>query len=247
MFLYVLAHNYKNRTVNFNFIRSGETVSRYFSIVLRVVIQLGRHYLIQPETEMEGYEDEKWEWFQEYLGALDGTHVNIHVLKDQGRYRNRKNEIATNVLGACSRDVKFTYILPGWEGSLADSKVLRDALVRQDPLFPMVSKYFLVDASYTNGPSFLAPYRGVRNVNERTFGLFKKRWTILRDSSFFYVKTHVEIINACAILHNLIRVEQPNDSYLAEVDVELGKAQLEVVNHEDEIDDGDEIEDENKE
>ena len=27
MFLYVLAHNFNNRTVNFNFIRSGETVS----------------------------------------------------------------------------------------------------------------------------------------------------------------------------------------------------------------------------
>lgn len=64
MFLYVLAQNYKNRTVNFNFIRSGETVSRYFNIVLRAVIQLGGHYIIQPVTEMEGYEDEKWEWFQ---------------------------------------------------------------------------------------------------------------------------------------------------------------------------------------
>ncbi|KAL3533338.1 hypothetical protein ACH5RR_006859 [Cinchona calisaya] len=80
------------------------------------------------------------------------------------------------------------------EGSAADSKVLRDALVRQDPL--------IVPNGYTNGPSFLAPYRGVRyhlkewfaqgnnsqnfkelfnlrhsiatNVNERTFGLFKK-------------------------------------------------------------------------
>nr|KYP65460.1 hypothetical protein KK1_011695 [Cajanus cajan] len=30
-----------------------------------------------------------------------------------------------------------------------------------------VSKYFLVDASYTNGPGFLAPYQGTRyHVNE---------------------------------------------------------------------------------
>ncbi|XP_071912771.1 uncharacterized protein [Coffea arabica] len=51
-------------------------------------------------TEMEGYEHEKSEWFQDCLEALDGTYVKVHVLRrDQGRYRNRKNEIATNVLG----------------------------------------------------------------------------------------------------------------------------------------------------
>ncbi|XP_027153599.1 protein ALP1-like [Coffea eugenioides] len=269
MFLYVLAHNFKNRTVNFNFIRSGETVSRYFNIVLCAIIKLGRHYLIQPETEMEGYEHEKWEWFQDCLGALDGTYVKVHVLlRDQGRYRNRKNEIATNVLGVCSRDMRFTYVLPGWEGSAADSRVLRDALVRSDPLIVPKGKYFLVDAGYANSSGFLAPYRGVRyhlsewsasgrkpqnfkelfnlrhsiarNVIERTFGLFKKRWAILRDASFFDVKTHVMIINACAILHNLIRVEQPNDPYLDEVDAEMRRVQHEV-------DDEDEMEDEDEE
>ncbi|KAL3502327.1 hypothetical protein ACH5RR_036776 [Cinchona calisaya] len=135
---------------------------------LHTVIQLEKHYLIQPEIELEGYEDEKWEWFQNCLGALDGTCVNVHVLlKDQGRYRNTKNDIATNVLGACSRDMKFPYILPGWEESVADSKVLCDALVRQDPLIVPNGKYFLVDTGYTNGPNFLAPYRGVRyHINE---------------------------------------------------------------------------------
>ena len=69
------------------------------------------------------------------MGALDGTHVPVNVsTQDQGRYRNRKNIIATNVLAACSRDMKFTYILAGWEGSAADSRVLRDAIVRSDPL-----------------------------------------------------------------------------------------------------------------
>ncbi|CAI9109559.1 OLC1v1009403C1 [Oldenlandia corymbosa var. corymbosa] len=38
---------------------------------------------------------------------------------------------------------------------------------------------------------------------------------------FFYVKTHVKIINACIVLHNLIRIEAPNDPMLDEVDAEL--------------------------
>jgi hypothetical protein len=36
------------------------------------------------------------------LGALDGTHIRVMVpLDDKPRYRNRKGEIITNVLGVC--------------------------------------------------------------------------------------------------------------------------------------------------
>uniref|UniRef100_A0A5B6Z2Q3 Uncharacterized protein n=1 Tax=Davidia involucrata TaxID=16924 RepID=A0A5B6Z2Q3_DAVIN len=125
MFLYILAHNLKNRVVKFQFMRSGETVSRQFNAVLRAVIRLGKELLVQQETEVEGFEDEKWAWFQDCLGALDGTYVPATVpIQDQGTYRNRKNFNATNVLGVCSRDLMFTYVLPGWEGSAADGRVL---------------------------------------------------------------------------------------------------------------------------
>ncbi|XP_038885791.1 uncharacterized protein LOC120076083 [Benincasa hispida] len=40
MFLHILAHNVKNRVVRTHFSRFNETVSRYFNVVLRVVIQL---------------------------------------------------------------------------------------------------------------------------------------------------------------------------------------------------------------
>ncbi|XP_047944549.1 putative nuclease HARBI1 isoform X2 [Salvia hispanica] len=109
---------------------------------------------------MDGFEDEQWDWFENCLGALDGTHVEVSVpLNHQGRYRNRKGRITTNVLAVCSRDLSFTYILPGWEGSAADSRVLRDALTRNYPFIVPKDKYFLVDVGYTNGPGFLAPYR----------------------------------------------------------------------------------------
>ena len=53
---------------------------------------------------------------------------------DKPRYRTRKGEIATNVLGVCSQDMQFIYVLPGWEGSASDSRVLRDAITRQNGL-----------------------------------------------------------------------------------------------------------------
>jgi hypothetical protein len=69
------------------------------------------------------------------LGALDGTHIRVRVpLDDKPRYRNRKGEITTNVLGVCSQDMHFIYILAGWEGSAADGRVLRDAISRRNGL-----------------------------------------------------------------------------------------------------------------
>ena len=55
-------------------------------------------------------------------------------LADKPRYRNRKGEITTNVLGVCSQDGQFIYVLAGWEGSAADGRVLRDAISRRHGL-----------------------------------------------------------------------------------------------------------------
>jgi len=111
----------------------------------------------------------------------------------------------------------------------------------------VVGKYFLVDAGYTNDPGFLAPCWGTRyhlnewigntpqsykesfnichesawNAIERSFGILKKRWSILRTLSFFDIKTQISIINACFALHNFIRGEQQADQLLEVQDFEF--------------------------
>ncbi|KAF5952622.1 hypothetical protein HYC85_010566 [Camellia sinensis] len=125
MFLSVLGHHHKNRTVKFNFMRSGETA----------VLQLQGVLLKTPEPIIAGCTDDRWRWFQNCLGALDGTYVRVlPPAIDKPRYRSRKGEIATNVLGVCSQDMQFIYVLPGWEGSASDSRVLRDAISRPNGL-----------------------------------------------------------------------------------------------------------------
>ena len=47
---------------------------------------------------------------------------------DRGRYRSRHQEITTNMLGVVDWNMKFLYVLPGWEGSASDSRVLKDAM-----------------------------------------------------------------------------------------------------------------------
>lgn len=56
----------------------------------------------------------------------------------------------------------FVYILFGWEGSTVDGRVLRNAIGRANGLKVSQGCYYLVDAGYTNGSGFLAPYRGQR-------------------------------------------------------------------------------------
>lgn len=102
-FLHTLAHHVKNRTMGGFFLRSGETVSRNFNACLLAVLKLHQLLLKKPEPIPEGCIDFRWKHFKSCLGALDGTHVKVTVpTKLKGRYRSRKGEIVTNVLGVCA-------------------------------------------------------------------------------------------------------------------------------------------------
>lgn len=66
-------------------------------------------------------------------------HVPAHVpAKEQSRFRNRKGVLSQNVLAACTFDLKFIFVYPGWEGSAADSRVLRAVLDDPDQNFPQI-------------------------------------------------------------------------------------------------------------
>ena len=54
--------------------------------------------------------------------------------QETGKYRTRKGTISINVLGVCSPDMEFIYVLPGWEGSAHDGRVLRNAISRPNGL-----------------------------------------------------------------------------------------------------------------
>lgn len=235
MTLHILAHHIKQRVINANFERSGETISRYFKKVLNAILSIQGELLKKPEAVPNDSMDERWKWFKGCLGALDGTHIKVRVSsEDKPKYRTRKNEIATNVLGVCSQDMQFIYVLTGWEGSAADGRVLRDAISRRNCLAVPRGCYYLVDAGYANCDGFLAPFRGqryhlndwsdrhqpttaeelfnmkhstARNVIERLFGLLKNRWGILRSPSYYPIKIQNRIIMACCLLHNFIRQE----------------------------------------
>ncbi|KAL8524160.1 hypothetical protein ACS0TY_013937 [Phlomoides rotata] len=59
----------------------------------------------------------------------NGTYIPVRVPHpDIPRYRNHKGNVSVNVLTVCDHHMNFIFILFGWEGSTAYSRVLRDAL-----------------------------------------------------------------------------------------------------------------------
>ncbi|KAJ9542748.1 hypothetical protein OSB04_029254 [Centaurea solstitialis] len=234
IFFHIIAHNVKNQVMVCHFHRSGDTITRVVSIVCNAIIRLHPQLLKKAEPVLDNSTDQRWKWFK----------IKCLVpLEDKPRYRTRKNEIATNVLG----------VLPGWEGSVADGRVLRDALLRPHGLKVPRPGYYLVDVGYTNGEGFLAPYRGqryhlndwrgghqpttpkeffnmkhstTRNVIERCFGMLKARWGILRDNSYYPIDSKVRIIMACCLLHNFLMREMLIDPFDKEDEVDEGTGDL---------------------
>ena len=50
----------------------------------------------------------------------------------QQAFRGRKHNLIQNVMAAVDFDLKFTYVLAGWEGSTHDALILVDAIDRNN-------------------------------------------------------------------------------------------------------------------
>ncbi|CAN6203708.1 unnamed protein product [Urochloa humidicola] len=103
-------------------------------------------------------------YFKDCVGAIDGTHVLARVpAKDRAPFLGRKHTTTQNVLATVDFDLRFTYVLAGWEGSAHDALILADALQRPDGFKVPQGQFYLVDAGYAVRPVFLPPYRGTRH------------------------------------------------------------------------------------
>ncbi|OMO59018.1 Harbinger transposase-derived nuclease [Corchorus capsularis] len=176
------------------------------------------------------------------IGAIDGTHISASVSVDkQIPYCGKKIETTQNVMCACSFDMRFTYVMAGWEGTANDTRVFLECISNSQNNFPMppIGKYYLVDSGYTNMPGFLSPYRGeryhlrdyrgrgrqptgpeeifnhrhsfLRNCIERCFGVLKARFPILKVMPPYSSRMQRYIVIACCTVHNFIRTHRIRD------------------------------------
>nr|KAJ0217647.1 hypothetical protein LSAT_V11C300112400 [Lactuca sativa] len=166
-FQHIVGNDMRNTMVSFIYGRAKSTTSRCFHRVLHAVVALESYYIQQPKGDVVPKEIQEkkrfYPYFKNCVGAIDGTHVRVKVPnRDAPRYRGRKGYPTINVLAACSFDLKFTYVLTGWEGTASDSRIVKDALKRDDKLLFPRGRYCLVDAGLPHTIELMTPYRGVR-------------------------------------------------------------------------------------
>ncbi|XP_042477648.1 protein ALP1-like [Macadamia integrifolia] len=157
IFLYAIGHNVKNRVLLHLFGHSGETISRYFNLVLGAVLKLYPVLLKPPSTitheRIAGNYKSFYPYFKDCIGAIDGSHIPAWVpIAQHQTFRDRKGNISQNILAVRDFDMKFTYILSGWEGPTSGSRILDDAIHREgEAKLPVPrGKFYLVDAGFTN-------------------------------------------------------------------------------------------------
>lgn len=242
IFMFIVGHNLRTRAVQELFKYSGETISRHFNNVLNAIIAISLDFFQSPTSEIppEIRDDPRfYPYFMDCVGAVNGIHFPVIVgVDEQGPFRNKHGALSQSVLAACSFDMKFHYVLAGWEGSASDLQVLSSALTRQNKLQVLEGKYFLVDLKYANIPGFIAPYLGtpyglleyepqfqpqdakelfnhrhslLQTITDRAFGALKERFPILMSAPSYPLPTQVKLVVAACALHNFIRDKSPND------------------------------------
>lgn len=79
---------------------------------------------------------------------VDCIHIPVMVgIDEQGPFRNKNGQLTQNVLAASSLDLKFHYVLAGWEGSASELQVLNSALTRRNKLQVPEGKNFFLGES----------------------------------------------------------------------------------------------------
>ncbi|KAK8655922.1 hypothetical protein V6N13_108486 [Hibiscus sabdariffa] len=218
IFLFIIGHNLRTRAVQELFRYSGETISRHFNNVLNAIMTISLEFFQPPGSDvpLEISQDHRfYPYFKDCVGAVDGIHVPVMVgVDEQGPFRNKDGLLSQNVLAACSFDLKFHYVLAGWEGSASDLRVLNSALSRRNKLQVPEGRYYLVDNKYANMPGFIAPYLGVPyNSDEFPGGyhLQDAKELLINDTSCCEMLLIVKLVVATCALHNYIRREKPDD------------------------------------
>ncbi|KAL4034940.1 hypothetical protein IC575_003613 [Cucumis melo] len=84
MFLHIVAYDVKNRVIQQEFMRSDETISRHFNMVLLVVIRLHDELLKKPQPVNSDCTDQRWRWFKvpislqlRYYYLVDAGYPNV--------------------------------------------------------------------------------------------------------------------------------------------------------------------------
>lgn len=203
------------------------TACRIIHRVTRAIARLHRRYIILPETpEQLQRTQEKFyriARFPRVVGALDCTHVAIRSPGGDHAedFRNRKSYFSYNVQTLCNADLQITDIVARWPGSCHDSYIFNNSsLCGRFGTGRLGNGLIVADSAYGVRNYLMPPLRQThtraeelyneslirsRNVVERTYGIWKRRFPILALGIRVNRRNVEAIIVATAVLHNIAR------------------------------------------
>lgn len=144
-------------------------------------------------------------------------------LQSEG-FRNRKGWFSLNVQTISSANLKFLNVVARWARSAHDQTIFRHSDVRARFEAGEFGNHILIgDSGYANTHYLATPYTAnnpdirlnrrmqiyqakiisSRNVVERQYGVWKRRFPVLAYGMRVKTSTAQKIITACAILHNI--------------------------------------------
>lgn len=161
--------------------------------------------------------------FPKVIGAIDCTHVPIASPGGNKAeyFRNRKDYFSINVQVICDADNYIRNIVARWPGGSHDSHIFNSSNIKgrlEDGEFG--NCWLLGDRGYALKPYLLTPLtnpitRGeklyneshirTRNVVERTFGCWKRRFPAIGSKLRTKIDRIQPIIVATAVLHNICK------------------------------------------
>jgi hypothetical protein len=84
---------------------------------------------------------EFWPHFKGAIGAIDGSHIPCVVpTSEVVNHTGRHGYTSQNVMAICDFDLRFTFIVVGWPGSVHDTRILNHSLVKHRHKFPFPPK-----------------------------------------------------------------------------------------------------------
>lgn len=209
------------------FLASGVSKSSASRIIKRVCEAIGRlsntYIKMCDGEEMEevALDFYRIASFPRTVGAIDCTLVKIQSPggEDAEIFRSRKGFFALNVQTISDAKLKIRNIVARWPGSVHDQTIFNNSSVKRQFEEGYFGKYLLVgDSGYRIEKYLMVKLEQAntaaenlynesiirtRNVVERQYGVWKRRFPILSQGIRLDVNTAMTVIVATAVLHNL--------------------------------------------
>ncbi|XP_018572749.1 putative nuclease HARBI1 [Anoplophora glabripennis] len=204
---------------------STSSACRIIKRVSRALASLRAQYIkmYSDNREMERSAEKFYQIasFPRIIGAIDCTLIKIDSPGgiDAEIFRSRKSYFALNVQTVSDASLKIRDIVARWPGSVHDQTIFNNSNLRDRFENGEFGRYILIGDSGYSLRSYLmtkllqtrTPAENLynesiirtRNVVERQYGVWKRRFPILRYGMRLKLDTTMAVIVATAVLHNI--------------------------------------------